>query len=925
MAKEKTIPIDVAAKTPLYVEIDADTTSVKFSFAEEGKATSYMYKVDGKKMTSQTDSKLSTVKKMKITNESTNSILSRIEGNTVFNVEKHHGYILWVRLFYEGNSESPCAEAVLVLAPAKLAILNVAACDDRDKTIGGAPFAYRANKRISFQFEYSRPLLKGEKPSILYKIYANKPGEKELCETPIIDSHKDIADLLCVDEGLPESHAGANLAISFGLNDPYEPPFEGKYKTVKFINLTSSEVHKPQITWIVWSSKESAEFGGKSPVRDKICSNEDAFLHIHTRGMYGQKVRVEIYEKDDTFTKALFLKSFNNLLILDNVACVPIAMDEIFSKAKQERWFEGSDYEIIAKVIPHDTSVAAAESKILKLDTTQKEAASPTKSTVNGTQKFTIGSASGKDAAAKSACPRCREEAKKMLPRLKEIFPKVAESKLSVVAETYTKYMRQLGMDSCWNKAHFFAQVAIETGHKLDLKDGESFNYYWEALCGTFGAFKTDEGKKKAKEWGRSEKKAKAVSTENQKKIANYAYSPSCNTGKQLGNTLATDGWNFRGRGLIQLTGRAGYAYAHTYTKIEGVDILSNPDLVGTDLKIGVLAAMAFWKWKGLQITSNATKGITSKISIQVGKKVDIKAIDGSPSTNYIEKNKEFKKKTSVSFQIDSCKYEVQESTDKEEGLITYHIYAETGEIVKEIPKKNNDPQTYEYIYHDKEGNIHTICQRKWIEVPEMETGDILQSVPDGYNSGKTYIYPADPKIDAEKAYYYYNEKNELDFIVVKPKPTSKEKIRKYHANNAVKKKIIKIAETKNVFSYVREGVFIEYTFKQTARFYCGADQFAAFIGALAEIGVPYIGTGNTSKDATGYPSVSHVNGYSFDFSYNPKKDQKLLNALVKFGFPKALVGLSYKYQNAKPDAGHKSHIHCGPYKKIKIKNKHYD
>lgn len=392
MAKEKTIPIDVAAKTPLYVEIDADTTSVKFSFAEEGKATSYMYKVDGKKMTSQTDSKLSTVKKMKITDESTNSILSRIEGNTVFNVEKHHGYILWVRLFYEGNSESPCAEAVLVLAPAKLAILNVAACDDRDKTIGGAPFAYRANKRISFQFEYNRPLLKGEKPSILYKIYANKPGEKELCETPIIDSHKDIADLLCVDEGLPESHAGANLAISFGLNDPYEPPFEGKYKTVKFINLTSSEVHKPQITWIVWSSKESAEFGGKSPVRDKICSNEDAFLHIHTRGMYGQKVRVEIYEKDDTFTKALFLKSFNNLLILDNVACVPIAMDEIFSKAKQERWFEGSDYEIIAKVIPNDTSVAAAESKILKLDTTQKEAASPTKSTVNGTQKFTIGS-----------------------------------------------------------------------------------------------------------------------------------------------------------------------------------------------------------------------------------------------------------------------------------------------------------------------------------------------------------------------------------------------------------------------------------------------------------------------------------------------------------------------------------------------------
>lgn len=65
---------------------------------------------------------------------------------------------------------------------------------------------------------------------------------------------------------------------------------------------------------------------------------------------------------------------------------------------------------------------------------------------------------------------------------------------------------------------------------------------------------------------------------------------------KDLGNTQSGDGIKFKGRGLIQLTGRANY---QALTDAFGVDFVANPEL----LEGAVYASMSagwFWKKKGL-------------------------------------------------------------------------------------------------------------------------------------------------------------------------------------------------------------------------------------------------------------------------------------------------------------------------------------
>ena len=110
--------------------------------------------------------------------------------------------------------------------------------------------------------------------------------------------------------------------------------------------------------------------------------------------------------------------------------------------------------------------------------------------------------------------------------------------------------------------AHFFAQTAHETGGFKAFS--ENLNYSASGLLGIFKKYFTTEALAKAYE-------------RKPEKIANRVYALRMGNGSEaLG-----DGYKFRGRGALQLTGKANYeAFAEYLKKPE---IMTTPDLVATE------------------------------------------------------------------------------------------------------------------------------------------------------------------------------------------------------------------------------------------------------------------------------------------------------------------------------------------------------
>lgn len=72
----------------------------------------------------------------------------------------------------------------------------------------------------------------------------------------------------------------------------------------------------------------------------------------------------------------------------------------------------------------------------------------------------------------------------------------------------------------------------------------------------------------------------------------NFVYAPE-NNGSSLGNTRPGDGGRYFGRGFIQLTGRSNY---ERYARLSGVDIITLPDLLNTDIEASARVAVAYFQ-----------------------------------------------------------------------------------------------------------------------------------------------------------------------------------------------------------------------------------------------------------------------------------------------------------------------------------------
>ena len=74
--------------------------------------------------------------------------------------------------------------------------------------------------------------------------------------------------------------------------------------------------------------------------------------------------------------------------------------------------------------------------------------------------------------------------------------------------------------------------------------------------------------------------------------LTEYASGAAYEGRKDLGNTQKGDGKRYKGRGHIQLTGRANYKKAGDAL---GLDLVGNPDLVASDPNVGAKVSLWFW------------------------------------------------------------------------------------------------------------------------------------------------------------------------------------------------------------------------------------------------------------------------------------------------------------------------------------------
>lgn len=137
--------------------------------------------------------------------------------------------------------------------------------------------------------------------------------------------------------------------------------------------------------------------------------------------------------------------------------------------------------------------------------------------------------------------------------------------------------MQRFEVATAERMAAFLAQLAHESGQMKRLV--ENLNYSAQRLMQVWPArFPTLD---KALQYER-----------NPQKLANYVYA------KRLGNgdEASGDGWNFRGRGLVQLTGRGNYRAAALGI---GMPLEEQPELLEQPAAAALSAAW-FWKSHGL-------------------------------------------------------------------------------------------------------------------------------------------------------------------------------------------------------------------------------------------------------------------------------------------------------------------------------------
>lgn len=174
--------------------------------------------------------------------------------------------------------------------------------------------------------------------------------------------------------------------------------------------------------------------------------------------------------------------------------------------------------------------------------------------------------------------------------KLKGIIP---EKVLSQIPQIIDKFQ----INTPLRLAHFLAQCSHESWNFTATT--ENLNYGPVALLSTFKKYFPDLPK--ADEYARKPEK-----------IANLVYANRMGNGPESSG----DGYRYRGRGYIQLTGKVNY---QAFDKVVEEDIVNQPELVAT--KYPLLSAA--WYWNSRNLNTVADGGSTELEIARVTRRVN--------------------------------------------------------------------------------------------------------------------------------------------------------------------------------------------------------------------------------------------------------------------------------------------------------------
>lgn len=217
------------------------------------------------------------------------------------------------------------------------------------------------------------------------------------------------------------------------------------------------------------------------------------------------------------------------------------------------------------------------------------------------------GSTAPRSTKSTAAAGRTDDKNKLTVEALQKVFPNADRDHLQSIVDDINVDPAAYGLGTPLRRAHFFAQIRAEAGEGLEGQV-ESLNYSPENLKKVFGHYRQHPDEAQSDGFERDAKTRKITRKAAEEKIANKVYANRNGNG----TVLSGDGWKYRGRGLIQVTGRRNYrAVSQEYKTIykdANLDFEQAPQKL-EEFPYDLRSAICFWVMNGLP--TKADRGST--------------------------------------------------------------------------------------------------------------------------------------------------------------------------------------------------------------------------------------------------------------------------------------------------------------------------